>query len=190
MASAGSLTAEHSNRPPTDCTVPLGIARLCLGLGILVRLVEFGLNPAFAVLFLPAQDLLHQGSLACLVLQARILAWFLAGAARRLFWLTHGQILLQPGAFGSVPSQIHRLATIALGSHARRRGLPPWFGLEADLAALRGIWRHPTGAHDGGGLADVGGQRGGIGQIRPVPYLFRTEDHPFGSVTRGPGAGA
>ena len=86
------------------------MAGLGLRSGILIRLVEFGLNPAFAVLFLPSQDLLHQGSLACLVLYARILAWFPAGAARRLFWLTHGQILLQPGVFGSLPSQIHRPA--------------------------------------------------------------------------------
>ena len=49
------------------------------------------------------------------------------------------------------------------------------FGLEADLAALRSIWRHPAGVHGGDGLADVGGQRGGIGQIRPVPYLFRVK---------------
>ena len=86
------------------------MAGLCPGSGILVRLVEFGLNPAFAVLFLPSQDLLHQGGLAGLVLYAGILAWFPAGAARRLFWLTHAKILLQPGVFGSVPSQIHRLA--------------------------------------------------------------------------------
>jgi hypothetical protein len=86
------------------------MAGLSLRSGILVRLVEFGLNPAFAVLFLPSQDLLHQGSLACLILYARILAWFPAGAARRPFWLTHDQILLQPGIFGSLPSQIHRLA--------------------------------------------------------------------------------
>jgi hypothetical protein len=83
---------------------------LCPGPGILVCLVEFGLNSAFAVLFLPSQNILHQGSLACLVLYARILAWLLAGAVRRLFWLTHDQILLQPGVLGSLPSQIHRLA--------------------------------------------------------------------------------
>jgi hypothetical protein len=46
------------------------------------------------VLFLRSQNLPHQCSLACLVLYIRILAWFLAGAARHLFWLTHGRILL------------------------------------------------------------------------------------------------
>ena len=89
----------------TESAVPVGMARLCLGSGILIRRVEFWLNPAFAVLFLPSQDLLHQDSLACLVLYARLLAWFLAGAARRLFWLTHSQILLQPGVFGSAPAR-------------------------------------------------------------------------------------
>jgi len=123
--------------------IPLGMAGLCPGSGILVRLVEFGLHPAFAVLFLPSQDLLHQGSLSCLVLYARILAWFLAGAARRLSWLTHGQILLQPGVFGSVPSQpsqIHRLARLPaalmpghIGSHWQQwhttRGRSGWLVL-------------------------------------------------------------
>ena len=104
------------------------MAGLCPGSGILVRLVEFGLNPAFAVLFLPSQDLLHQGSLACLVRYARILAWFLAGAARRLFWLTHGQILLQPGVIGSVHSQIHRLAR------------PPAVLMPGDIASHRQQW--------------------------------------------------
>jgi hypothetical protein len=116
-------------------------------LGILVRLVEFGLNPAFAVLFLPAQDLLHQGSLACLVLQARILAWFLAGAARRLFWLTHGEILLQPGVFGSVPSQIHRLArspsALMPGDVASRRG-SGWRRIWLPYEASGGIPPEPT----------------------------------------------
>lgn len=68
---------------PTD--VPIAMAGLCLGPGIFVRLVEFGLNPAFAVLFLRSQNLPHQGGLACLVRYVRILAWFLAGAARHLF---------------------------------------------------------------------------------------------------------
>jgi hypothetical protein len=76
------------------------------------RLVETGLNPAFAVLFLRSQNLPHQAGLAFLVLcvYVRILAWFPAGAARHLFWLTHDRILLQPAVFGSIPSQIHRLA--------------------------------------------------------------------------------
>ena len=59
--------------------------RVIPGPGIFVRLVEFGLNPAFAVLFLRSQNLPHQGGLACLVRYVRILAWFLAGAARHLF---------------------------------------------------------------------------------------------------------
>ena len=62
------------------------MARLSLRSGIFVRLVKFGLNPAFAVLFLRSQNLPHQGSLARLVLYVRILVWLLAGAAaRRLF---------------------------------------------------------------------------------------------------------
>jgi hypothetical protein len=104
------------------------MAGLCLGSGIVVRLVEFGLSPAFAVLFLPSQNLLHQGSLACPVLCARILAWFLDGVPRRLFWLTHGQILFQPGVFGSVPSQIHRLAR------------PPAALMPGDIASHRQQW--------------------------------------------------
>lgn len=68
---------------PTD--VPIAMAGLCPGPGIFVRLVEFGLNPAFAVLFLRSQNLPHQGGLACLVRYVRILAWLLAGAARHLF---------------------------------------------------------------------------------------------------------
>jgi hypothetical protein len=86
------------------------VAGLCPGSGIFVRLVEFGLNPAFAVLFLRSQNLPHQSGVVCLVRYVRILAWFLAGAARHLFWLTHGRILLQPRVFGSVPSQINRRA--------------------------------------------------------------------------------
>lgn len=82
---------------------------LCPGSGIFAGLVEFGLNSAFAVLFLPSQNLPHHGSLAGLVLYVRILAWFVAGTARRLFWLIHGRILLQSGLSGSSPSQIHRL---------------------------------------------------------------------------------
>jgi hypothetical protein len=109
------------------------MAGLSLRSGILVRLVEFGLHPAFAVLFLPSQDLLHQGSLACLVRYAEILVWFLAGAARRLFWLTHGQILLQPGVFGSVPSQIHRLAR------------PPAALMPGGIASHRQQWRTTSG---------------------------------------------
>jgi hypothetical protein len=70
------------------------VAGLCLGSGIFVHLVELGLNPAFAVLFLRTQNLPHQGSLAGLVQHVRVVTWFLAGAARRLFSLTHGQILL------------------------------------------------------------------------------------------------
>ena len=104
------------------------MAGLCLGSGILVRLVELGLNPAFAMLFLPSQDLLHRGNLACIVLYARILAWFPAGAARRLFWLTHGQILLQPGVFDSVPRQIHRPAP------------PPAAPMPGDIASHRQQW--------------------------------------------------
>jgi hypothetical protein len=118
---------------PTDSTVPVGMPGLCLGSGILVRFVEFGLNPAFAMLFLSSYDLLHRGSLACLVLYAKILAWFLAGAARRLFWLTHGQILLQPGVFDSVPRQIHRLA--------RRPAAP----MPGDITSHRQQW-HTTRA--------------------------------------------
>ena len=65
---------------------PVGMAGLCPGPGIFVRLVKFGLNPAFAVLFLRSQNLPHQGGLARLVLYVRILAWLLAGAAAwRLF---------------------------------------------------------------------------------------------------------
>ena len=52
----------------------MGMAGLSLRSGILVRLVEFGLNPAFAVQFLRSQNLPHQGSLARLVLYVRILA--------------------------------------------------------------------------------------------------------------------
>jgi hypothetical protein len=109
------------------------MAGLSLRSGILVRLVEFGLNPAFAVLFLPSQNLRHQGGLARLVLCAKILAWFPAGAARRLFWLTHGQILLQPGVFGSVPSQIHRLAR------------PPAALMPGDIASHRQQWHTTRG---------------------------------------------
>ena len=86
------------------------MAGLRPGPGIFVRLVEFGVNPAFAVLFLGSQNLPHQGSLACLVLYVWILAWFLAGAARHLFWLTHGPILLHPRGLWLSSSQIHRLA--------------------------------------------------------------------------------
>src|SRR6266852_3251909 len=42
---------------PTDSTVPVGVAGLCPRSGIFVRLVEFGLNPTFAVLFLRSQNL-------------------------------------------------------------------------------------------------------------------------------------
>jgi hypothetical protein len=65
--------------------VPVGMAGLCPGPGIFVRLVKFGLNPAFAVLFLRSQNLPDQGGLARLILYVRILAWLLAGAARHLF---------------------------------------------------------------------------------------------------------
>jgi hypothetical protein len=61
---------------------------------------------------LRSQNLPHQDGLAFLLLYIyvylRILAWFIAGAARHLCWLTHGQILLQPAVFGSVPSEIRR----------------------------------------------------------------------------------
>jgi hypothetical protein len=109
------------------------MAGLSLRPGILVRLVEFGLNSTFAVLFLPSQDLLHQGGLACLILYAKILAWFPGGVARRLFWLTHGQILLQPGVFGSVPSQIRRLAR------------PPGALMPGDSASPRQQWHTTRG---------------------------------------------
>jgi hypothetical protein len=52
------------------------VAALCPGPGIFARLVEFGLDPAFAVLFLRSQNLPHQGSVARLVLYARIVAGF------------------------------------------------------------------------------------------------------------------
>jgi hypothetical protein len=124
------------------------MAGLCLGSGTLVRLVEFGLNPAFAMLFLPSQDLVHQGSLACLVLYARILAWFPAGAARRLFWLTHGQILLQPGDFGSAPRQIHRLARPPaalmpgdIASHQQQWHTIHGMSASRDLACRMAAWR-------------------------------------------------
>jgi hypothetical protein len=106
------------------------VAGLCPRSGIFVRLVEFGLNPTFAVLFLRSQNLPHQGSLACLVLYVRVLAWILAGAARHLFWVTHGRILLQPGVFGSVPSQIHRLAR------------PPAALMPGDIAVHRAATAH------------------------------------------------
>jgi hypothetical protein len=73
------------------------MAGLSLGPGILVRLVEFGLNPAFAVLFLPSQDLQYQGGLARLVLYAKILAWFPAGAGRRLGLTRRPQPRGRPG---------------------------------------------------------------------------------------------
>ena len=78
--------------------MPMRWPALCPRPGIFVRLVEFGINPAFAVLFLRSQNLPHQGRLACLVPCAVIVAWFLAGAARHLFWLTHGRILLSSSA--------------------------------------------------------------------------------------------
>jgi hypothetical protein len=70
------------------------VAGLCLGSGIFVQLVEFGLNPAFTVLFLLTQNFTHQGILAGLVLHVRVGVWVSAGAARRVFSLAHGQILL------------------------------------------------------------------------------------------------
>lgn len=72
------------------------MAGLCLGPGLFVHL-ELRLNPAFAVLFLRTQNLAHQASLAGLVQHVRAMTWFLAGNARRLFPLTHGQIHLQAG---------------------------------------------------------------------------------------------
>jgi len=57
-------------------------------------------------------------------------------------------------------------------------------GRAATLVALRGLWRHTDGARGGEDLAGIVGQRGGIGQIRPVPYVFRGEDHHFGSAAR------
>ncbi len=60
------------------------------------------------------------------------------------------------------------------------------FRLEADLVALRSLWRQTTGVRGGDGLADVAGQRAGIGQIRPVPYLFRGEDHQLSQNRSAP----
>jgi hypothetical protein len=97
-------------RWPAYSAARVDVAGLCPGPGIFARLVEPGLNPAFAVLFLRSQNLPHQGSVARLVRCARIVAWLLAGVARHLLWLTHGLILLPPRNSGSAPSQIHRLA--------------------------------------------------------------------------------
>jgi hypothetical protein len=46
----------------------------CLGSGLFVWLVELGVNPAFAVLFLPAQNLPHRRGLAGLVLSLSAVA--------------------------------------------------------------------------------------------------------------------
>jgi hypothetical protein len=112
------------------------VAELCLGSRIFARLVESGLNPAFAVLFLHSQNLPHQGSVARFVLYARIVAWFLAGVARHLFWLAHGLILLQPGNSGSAPSQIHRSCATAAALMAR------------DMAIHRAATATPSAANE------------------------------------------
>jgi hypothetical protein len=72
-------------RPPADKTIPVGVAGLCPRSVIFVCLVEFGLNPAFAVLFLRSQNIPYQVGLVCLLRYVTILAWVLAGAARHLF---------------------------------------------------------------------------------------------------------
>ena len=90
------------------------MAGLCPGSGIFVHLVEPGLNPAFAVLFLRTQNLPHQGSLAGLVQHIRVVTWFLTGAARRLSSLTHDQILLQAGfQLSTMPEPLSRGIALA-----------------------------------------------------------------------------
>ena len=84
-----------------------GVTGLCLGPGLLVRLVKLGLNTAFAVPFLPPQNLPHHGSLAVLIWSLGAVIWFLAGAATRLLLLTHSQYLLQARITGSACS--HRV---------------------------------------------------------------------------------
>lgn len=188
------------------CAFWLGISGLCAGSGPVVLLVELGLDPAFAVPFLPAHNLPHHGSFASLVQRLRALPWLLAGAAvRRLSSLTHGQILLQDGMPGSARSQGHCHASppapvqVAHAQHpaftatSAELFLDPWRGAEGDADAVWGV--RPASHRQAGEPLPLRPKRSPVLLAQPAAQLTRVrlsiltcQTHPRRQVRMGLGS--